>query len=46
MGGLAVEGESEILGGGAAEAGLTLAIVGAREQEEKSRNEGEHQASI
>jgi len=46
MRGLAVERESKVFCGGSAQAGLTLAIVGAREQEEKSRNEGEHQASI
>lgn len=44
--GLAVERESKVFGSGSAQAGLALAIVGAREQEEKSRNEGEHQASI
>jgi len=43
---LAVERESEVFGRGSAQAGLALAIIGAREQEEKSRNEGEHQASI
>jgi len=42
----AVEREGEVFGGGSAQAGLTLAIVGAREKEEKSREEGEHQACI
>jgi len=46
MRGLAVERESKVFGRGSAQAGLTLAIIGARKQEEKARNEGEHQASI
>ena len=46
VGGLAVERESEVFCRGSAQAGLTLTIVGAREKEEKSRNEGEHQASV
>ena len=46
MGGFAIEREGEVPGGGSAQTRLTLAIIGAREQEEKSRNEGEHQACI
>jgi hypothetical protein len=46
MRGFAVERECEVFCRSSAQTGLTLAIVGAREQEEKSRDESEHQASI
>jgi hypothetical protein len=46
MSGLTVEREWEILGGLPAQAGLALTIIGAREQEEQARNEGENQASV
>ncbi len=46
MGGLAVEREGEVLGGLSVQAGLTLTIIGTREQEEQARNEGQNQASV
>ena len=46
MRGLAIECESEVFGGLSAQASFALAIVGACKKEEKSRDEGENQASI
>ena len=42
MCGLAVEREREVFGWFSTQAGFTLTIIGAREQEDQARNEGEN----